>query len=190
VSSALANRLSRALIEIESKRLTESIEVPRSLNARDAPAASRQEFALDSPGGSKALLPSGEVLWLPRLCAVTREGWVHSYISDGRGRFSPGESIRMPEMRWQQFKRNAVLNVVDVGDMSHEECPWCGATCRGWNGPVLCTACRALVCFGRTTANDCFHCHPGCGKEGQLVPTERKEFGFVPALHGGGHSAR
>ena len=190
MSSALAKRLSRALVEIQSKRLTQPIEVPGNLKALHAQAPARQEFGPDLPGGSKALLPSGEALWLPRLCAVTGEGWVHSYISDGRGTFSSGESIRMPEMRWLQFKRNAVLNVVDVGDMSHEECAWCGATCRGWDGPVLCTTCHALVCFGRTTANDYFHCHPGCGTEGRLVDRERKQFGFVPVLNRGGHPAR
>ena len=135
---------------------------------------------------SDLVVAPGAVIWLPRVCAIAAEGWVHSYISEAYGRFSPGEAIRMPNTRWQLFKRNAVLNVVDVGDRSHEECAWCGASCRGWAGPVLCSKCHARVCFGRTTADDYFRCHPDCRGEGQLTRTLAKEFGFAPTLHCGG----
>ena len=190
MSSALAKRLSRTLVEIQSNRMTLPNEAPRNWKALPPPAPERQQLILDSPGGSKTLLPPGEVLWLPRLCALLEKGWVHSYITDGCGRFSPGESIRMPEERWRHFRQNQTLRAVDIGDTSQEECAWCGATCRGWNGPVFCTQCHTLVCFGRTTIDDYFHCRPSCGKEGQLHGIRREEFGFVPALHCGRHPSR
>lgn len=190
MSSALAKRLSRALVEIQGNRMTQPNEAPLNLKALPPPA-SRPELGLDKPGGSKSLLlPSGEVFWLPRLCSLLEKGWVHSYISDGNGKFRPGESIRMPEQRWQQFKQNVALQAVDVGDMSDEECVWCGATCRGWNGPVFCTQCHTLVCFGRTTIDNYFHCRPSCGNEGQLEGRRRDEFGFVPSLYRGSYPAR
>jgi hypothetical protein len=190
VSSALAKRLSRALVEIQGNRMTQPNEVPRNLKTLRLPPPSRQELGLDSPGGSNTILPPGEVLWLPRLCALTEEGWVQTYISDGRGVFKPGGSIRMPEQRWRQFRQSATLQAVSVGDMSQEECAWCGATCRGWNGPVFCTQCHALLCFGRTTITNYFYCRPSCGNEGQLQGRRRDEFGFMPALQCGGHPSR
>lgn len=181
-----ALRLSAALTALSGPARTLPGEALGSRKALPAPRRG-SEFDFSLPGRSRGLLPAGEVVWLARLCAIADEGWVHSYIADGQGGFRLGEGIRMPEIRWRQFKQNAVLSLVDVGDMSQEECPYCGATCRGWDGPVLCKMCKALVCFGRTTADGYFHCRPSCGGAGQLAGVYRQAIGFVPMLHRGGN---
>lgn len=186
MSSSLAKRLSRALLECQGIQRQSHAEPARILRALPPPG-SADEFDLDVPCGSSALQRSGELLWLPRICSVVDEGWVHSYISDGRGGFRPGEGICMPKNRWRLYRQSVNLHSVGVGDMSEEECPYCGATCRGWNGPVHCTDCNALVCFGRTTADDFFHCRASCGAAGQLKTVARQEFGFVPMLQRGAH---
>jgi hypothetical protein len=122
----------------------------------------------------------GEPVWLPRLCAVHGKGWFASYIRNISGDYTFGETIRMTEHLWQQHKNNAEARIVHVFDLSREECPWCGATHRHWNGPVLCSGCGAKVCFGRTTADDYFHCF--CGSHGQLRHINFQEFGFTPSL--------
>jgi hypothetical protein len=173
----------------ESKALALRRETKTPLrDEMSLPPATLQRGYIERSDRSDLVIAPGAVIWLPRVCSVEGEGWVYSYIGEADGRFSPGEGIRMPKTRWQLFKRNALLNVVDVGDRSHEECPWCGASCRGWAGPVLCSKCHARVCFGRTTADDYFRCHPNCGSEGQLTRTLAKEFGFTPSLHRGGQA--
>jgi len=189
MSSALAKRLSRALLECQGLQRTSRAEPVRILRALPPPQTT-DEFDLEVRCQSNGLQRSGELLWLPRVCAVTGEGWVHSYIYDGRGGFRPGEGVCMPKNRWRLYSQGVNLHAVDVGDMSDEECPYCGATCRGWNGPIHCTQCNALVCFGRTTADRYFHCRASCGAEGQLKADERQEFGFVPTLQRGGHPGR
>jgi hypothetical protein len=187
--SALAKRLTRALLECQGIRQPLPAEPARILRALPPPQTA-DEFDLDVPCESRALQRPGELWWAPRICSVTDGGWVHSYISDGRGGFRPGEGVCMPKNRWRLYKQSVNLYAVDFGDMSDEECPYCGATCRGWNGPVHCTDCNALVCFGRTTADGYFHCRDSCGASGQLKAVARQQFGFVPTLHRGGHPGR
>jgi hypothetical protein len=123
----------------------------------------------------------GVPIWLPRRCAVHGEGWVASYIQDSRGGLTFGETFKMTRSLWDQHKNNAMPRLVHVPDLSRETCPWCGATHRHWNGPVNCACCGAKVCFGRTTADDYFHCY--CGAHGQLKPVNSQEFGFTPSLY-------
>lgn len=143
---------------------------------RENPMPYRKESPSIAPGAP------GEVIWLPRVCALHDEGWIASYIRGANGLFTPVETIRMTGSLWRQHQGSAATRIVDVGDRSQEECPWCGATYRGWAGPVSCSRCRAKVCLGRTTADDYFRCRPSCGGEGKLRPTEAQEIGFTPAL--------
>lgn len=125
----------------------------------------------------------GEVIWLPRLCALYGEGWVASYIAGADGRLSFMEAIRMPERLWRQHEGDTLKREVEVDDQSKEECPWCGATYRHWSSPVHCSGCGNRVCFGRTTADDYFRCY--CGSEGKLRERRSPQFGFTPALRHG-----
>ena len=130
----------------------------------------------------------GEVIWLPRLCALHGKGWVASYIGGADGQLAFMETIRMPERLWRQNEGNTAGRAVEIGDRSKEECPWCGATYRHWGGPVKCNGCGARACFGRTTDDDYFRCY--CGKEGKLRPTHSPEFGFAPTLRHGGQAGQ
>jgi hypothetical protein len=184
----------------EPKRMVQLVrrEAPRAETTtparaqRSLPPATPQRADVDF---DRAAMPpmvaaAGELIWLPRVCAVTGEGWIAPYIRDARGRFEPGVTFRMPEMLWRQYKANAAARVVDVGNCGNEECAWCAATYRGWAGPVTCSVCHAKLCLGRTTADGYFRCRPGCRGEGQLVPVQGEQIGFAPSLFRGGHAGR
>lgn len=158
--------------------------IERWRQRREAEGLQTQGRPISPQRAAPAIAAAGtsEVIWLPRVCALTEEGWIASYIREAHAGFTLVETIRMTASLWRQYEGNAAARIVDVGDRSRETCPRCGATYRGWSGPVSCTRCRAKVCFGRTTADDYFRCRPSCGGEGKLKPTDAQEIGFSPSL--------
>ena len=165
--------LETRIAEWRKSRAIEIRREPPPVN--DAYRISRTQPTSVEPAGR------GEPTWLPRLCAVHGKGWVASYIRDSRGGLTFGEPLPMPERLWDLHKNAATPRIVHIPDLSREYCPWCGATYRHWNGPVNCSGCGAKVCFGRTTADDYFHCY--CGAHGQLQRVNAQEFGFTPSLY-------
>jgi hypothetical protein len=134
------------------------------------------------PVTSQLVVPPGavgELIWLPRLCAVTGEFWYASYIRNADRRFHFGETARLPRHSAKNLSPDAA-RLSEFINCSRECCPCCGATYRGWSGPVYCH-CGSKVCFGRTTEDDYFRCC--CGVEGQLHPVPFHEVGFTPTLH-------
>jgi hypothetical protein len=120
--------------------------------------------------------PTVGALDLPRVCALHQRPYVSRYISDGR-EFHYAQSIRMTDSLLNGQYNELEVQSFDTAYLEHEHCPWCGAYSDSWTGPIACTGCCRLLCFG-TTVRDYFRCP--CGKESRLIGGDRGESGFVP----------
>jgi hypothetical protein len=125
---------------------------------------------------------SGEVIDLPRVCAVHEQPYVARYVRDANGHFRFAQTIRITELLWEQYEAGAnCLSRLPPGALHDEPCPWCGA--RGY-GAILCQSCNAEVCYGRTDARKNFHCRASCGADGQLMNARRELMGLKPSMPG------
>ena len=128
---------------------------------------------------------SGEVVDLPRMCAVHDKPYVARYIMGADGRFHYAQSIKVTQDLWsEQYEGNENARSFPAEQLGDESCPWCGAHSVGWIGPVNCTKCGAKVCFGRTAKNY-FRCRPSCNSAGKLVAFGGREQGVVPSCRKG-----
>jgi hypothetical protein len=122
---------------------------------------------------------SGEIVDLPRVCAVHDRPYVARYIADGTGRFRHAQTIRITERLCEQYEANrGDARMVPSGDVGEETCPWCGAS---GPGSVRCGLCRVEVCYGGSYGKH-FRCRESCGAEGDLVPDDRAMRGVTPSL--------
>jgi len=132
---------------------------------------------------------SGEVVDLPRMCAVHDKPYVARYVMSAGGRFHYAQTIKVTQDLWsEQYQGNENARSVPSTQLGDEGCPWCGAHSVGWIGPVICSKCGAKVCFGRTARNY-FRCRPSCNKEGYLRPVDGRENGLVPVQRTGSGGA-
>jgi hypothetical protein len=123
---------------------------------------------------------NGEVIDLPRICAVHDRYYVARYIRDSKGQITFAQTIRMVESLRDQYEgsRNGI-KTLSTGQLHDESCPWCGA--HGY-GAVKCGKCHAEVCFGRTDTKDNFRCTDRCGGGGKMVAEDRIQKGLAPAI--------
>jgi hypothetical protein len=132
---------------------------------------------------------AGELVELLRVCAIEDRFWIARYVKTVDGRLSLGETVRITESLWRgRYKESESGRIIELGSRSDEECAWCGATCRGWNGPITCSTCHAKVCFGRTTADNYFHCRRSCTGHGQLRSTQTSEIAISPSARRPGNA--
>ncbi len=128
---------------------------------------------------------AGDVVDLPRICAVHDKPYVARYIAGRDGRFHHAQTFRVTQDLWEgQYQGNENVRPFPSGDLGDEGCPWCGAHSMGWTGPVNCTRCGAKVCFGRTAKNY-FRCRPSCNEEGYLKACNVRQSGVVPVQRTG-----
>ena len=114
---------------------------------------------------------------LPRKCAVHGKPYAARYVFGDDGRFSLGSMIDVTgALYMRQYAGNQNMVIVPDADLEDETCPLCGAS--GF-GAVLCGACKAEVCYGRTAAGY-FRCHPSCTGHGVIRPVARVARGVVP----------
>jgi hypothetical protein len=128
------------------------------------------------------LLPrvNGEVIDLPRLCAVHDRYYVARYIRDSKGQITFAQTIRMVDSLRDQYEgpRNGIKTLL-TSQLHDEYCPWCGA--HGY-GAVKCGKCHAEVCFGRSDTKGNFRCTDRCGGHGKMVEQDWIQKGLVPGI--------
>jgi hypothetical protein len=149
----------------------------------NARALERARGLLRRPALPAAEVPAlvlGEVIDVPRICAVHDKPFVARYIADGCGGFHYSQSIRLKESLRDQYATHEEHSVVISSDACEEEdCAWCGA--KG-DGAVHCGRCHANICYGRTDAKDYFRCRPSCGSQGPLQERRWAMRGAAPFI--------
>lgn len=122
----------------------------------------------------------GEVVDLPRMCAVHDRPWVARYIAGKDGRFRHAQTIKVTEAMYESQYAESEYQQLAVcsSDLAEECCPWCGGH---GVGSVRCAECGEEVCYGRT-AGRYFRCRSSCGGEGDMVPEKRMQGGLTPSL--------
>ena len=128
----------------------------------------------------------GQIVDLPRICAVHDKAYAARYVRQHDGRFRLGCMIGVTEALYlRQYAGNGNAASVPNDDIAEETCPMCGAC---GHGSVLCGGCKAEVCFGRT-AGRYFRCRPSCRGEGVMQRDRRNGHGVMPVSLGGRWSA-
>jgi hypothetical protein len=137
-----------------------------------------------------ALSPrAGEVVDLPRMCAVHDKPYTARYVAGGDGCFHYAQTIRVTEALFLEQYADSVgqTRLLQGNELAEEFCPWCGA--HGC-GSVRCGSCGKEVCYGKTVGRY-FRCRDSCGGQGTMVPEARTHQGVTPGSpHKGGYSAR
>ena len=137
-----------------------------------------------------ALAKAGEIVDLPRICALHDRPYAARYIRDADGVFRRGPMIEVTEAIYlRQYAGSGVRRLaVPAGNIRfvEETCPWCGAS---GVGAVLCGGCRHEICYGKMAARF-FRCRPSCGWHGNMIWTVRGAEGVMPEQTHGGWSAR
>ncbi|MGP0076174.1 MAG: hypothetical protein ACLPWF_29995 [Bryobacteraceae bacterium] len=142
--------------------------------------------------GQAALSPApsprgGEVVDVPRICALHNKPSAARYVAGSDGRFRYAQSIRVTESLYLgQYADNTNRQLVPASDIGDETCPWCGAS--GF-GSVRCGTCGKEICYGKTTGRY-FRCRDSCGGQGVMVSEDRRHEGVTPnSPRGGGYAA-
>jgi hypothetical protein len=161
---------------------------------REPPALTRKEkkvlerfkrnvpdvLGLNSVNGACTCGP-GDVVDLPRVCAVHDKPYDARYIMGADGRFRHAQTIQLTRALWRgQYEGNENRCVVDTADIDDESCAWCGAHGRGG---VLCPSCNAEVCRGRM-AEKYFRCRASCPGKGTAVRRSWTREGLRPEIGG------
>jgi len=166
---------------------------PREIEAGNrmdtALAKLRQGGELETRRGQSALSPapsgaSGEVVDLPRVCAVHDKPYAARYVTGADGRFRYAQTIKVTEALYlEQYadSRNET-RLVNSADLAEECCPWCGG--HGF-GSVRCGTCAREICYGKTTGRY-FRCRDSCGGQGTMVTEFRTNEGVRPGSPRGG----
>ena len=141
-------------------------------------------------GSPRALSPgAGEVVDLPRICAVHDKPYAARYIADADGRFRYAQTIRVTEALYleQYADAGGDVRLLHSHELGEEFCPWCGGHGRG---SVRCGTCGKEICHGKVVGRY-FRCRESCGGEGTMSPQARTHTGVTPGPpHKGGYSAR
>lgn len=136
------------------------------------------------PQETRIIPPSrtaGEIVDLPRVCAVHDRPYVARYIRNSGKKFELAQTFRIEEWQCDQYVAGKhEMRGVPASDCQEESCPWCGA--HGF-GAVHCEACDGQVCHGRTNrATRYFRCRDSCGSSGTLTPDKRTMCGLAPGF--------
>ncbi len=129
----------------------------------------------------------GEIVDLPRVCAVHDRPYAARYIRGDDGLLRRGPMIELTETLWmRQYAGNGAQRLIlSPGGivLSDETCPWCGAS--GFSA-IRCGKCGFEICYGRTTGRF-FRCRLSCGKQGAIRWDVRASEGVTPdGTRGGG----
>jgi len=120
----------------------------------------------------------GEIVDLPRICAVHDKPYAARYVSGADGRFHYAQTIKVTEALYlEQYadNRGQVWTLQDR-ELGEEFCPWCGGHGRG---SVCCGTCGKEICYGKSVGRY-FRCRDSCGGEGTMVPQGRTHTGVKP----------
>jgi hypothetical protein len=143
--------------------------------------------------GQSALSPAptpkgGEVVDLPRVCAVHDRPYAARYVAGTDGRFRHAQTIKVTEALYLGQYADGInqTRLVNSGDLGDETCPWCGAS--GF-GSVRCGTCNREICYGKTVGRH-FRCRDSCGGQGTMVSEYRTHEGVRPnSPRRGGYAA-
>lgn len=126
----------------------------------------------------------GQVVDLPRICAVHDKLYAARYIRGADGRFRHAQSIKVTDALYLgQYADNPHRTLVPAGDLADETCPWCGAS--GFSS-VRCGSCGKEICYGKTTGRF-FRCRASCPGQGNMVSKDRGHEGVTPSSRRGGY---
>jgi hypothetical protein len=127
---------------------------------------------------------AGDVIDLPRICAVHDKPYAARYVRGNDGVFRHAQTIRVTETLGEQYTGNGIG--LSSKYWQEESCPWCGAH---GSGSIQCGRCRYEICHGKTQGKF-FRCRNSCGSSGNIVSEDRTQEGFKPSLRGpGGYAA-
>jgi hypothetical protein len=119
----------------------------------------------------------GQIVDLPRVCAVHDRPYAARYIRGDDGRFHLGSMIAITEAIYmRQYAGNGNAGAVSSDAIGEETCPLCGAF---GHGSVLCSDCKKEVCYGRTSGRY-FRCRESCRGKGVMKPEKRVQHGVTP----------
>jgi len=128
----------------------------------------------------------GEVVDLPRICAVHDRPYAARYVAGTDGRFRHAQTIGVTEALYLGQYADGLnpTRFLNSGDLGDETCPWCGAS--GF-GSVRCGTCNREICFGKTVGRY-FRCRDSCGGQGTMVSEFRAHEGVTPGSTRGGYA--
>lgn len=130
------------------------------------------------------LRAGGQVVDLPRICAVHNKPSAARYISGEDGRFHYSQSIRVTEALYlEQYADSLNHTSLHSSELAEEFCPWCGG--HGF-GSVRCGRCGKEICYGKTTGRY-FRCRDFCGGQGTMVTQSRMNEGITPSSRRDGY---
>jgi hypothetical protein len=179
--------MSKALVKWRPAELLPGSKMDAAL------AQLRHGTELEQPRGRvqapPALAPKGgDIVDLPRVCAVHDKPYAARYIAGADGRFHYSQTIRITESLYlEQYVDCSCQQHVQGNELAEEFCPWCGG--HGYVA-VLCSRCRAEICYGKTVGRY-FRCRESCGNEGTMRSEPRMHTGVTPGLPSrGGYTAR
>jgi hypothetical protein len=138
--------------------------------ARPSPM-STAKVGVISPG-------AGDVIDLPRICAVHDKPYAARYVRGNDGVFRHAQTIRITETLGDQYSGNGIG--LSSKYWQEESCPWCGG--HGAGG-IRCGRCRYEICYGKTQGRF-FRCRSSCGSSGNIVSEDRTQEGLRPSLQG------
>lgn len=128
--------------------------------------------------GSTAIMRAGDVVDLPRICAVHDRPYAARYVIGADGRYRHAQTIKVTEALFLgQYAGNPHKAVVPCEATADETCPWCGAS--GF-GSIRCGVCHCEICYGRT-AGLFFRCRPSCPGQGNMVWISEPHEGVKPS---------
>lgn len=126
----------------------------------------------------------GEVVDLPRICAVHDKPYAARYITGADGRFHYSQTIRVTEALFlEQYADSPSHAGLHSSELAEEYCPWCGG--HGF-GSVRCGTCGKEICYGKTTGRY-FRCRDSCPGQGTIVTLSRMNEGLTPSSRRGGY---
>jgi hypothetical protein len=135
-----------------------------------------------------ALSPrDGDVVDLPRVCAVHDKPYAARYVAGADGQFHYAQTIKVTEALYlEQYADSLPQRQLYGAELAEEFCPWCGGHGRG---SVRCGSCGKEICYGKT-AGRYFRCRDSCGGQGTMVAQARTHAGITPGPpHRGGYTA-
>lgn len=176
--------MSKALVKWRPREIDAGNKMDTALARlrRDGDVETRRSQSL-SPAPTPR---GGEVVDLPRVCAVHDRPYAARYIAGTDGRFRYAQTIRVTEALYLGQYADGInqTRLVNGGDLGDETCPWCGAS--GF-GSVRCGTCGKEICYGKTTGRY-FRCRDSCGGQGTMVSEFRTHEGVTPGPpHSGGY---
>jgi hypothetical protein len=147
-----------------------------------------QSGGIEKHGGGQGLVSyagaGGEVVDLPRICAVHDKPYAARYITGADGRFHYSQTIRVTEGLYLDQYADSETRLYNV-DTADECCPWCGG--HGF-GSVHCGTCDREICYGKTNGRY-FRCRDSCGGQGTMNIHDRPQAGITPSSRRGSYGA-